>query len=78
VRHLRGQAPYAAWDCLQNDAGLLSEEYDLGGGHMLRNFPQAFSHVGVIITALNLARSVGPSGEPAEREADVQKPARAV
>jgi GH15 family glucan-1,4-alpha-glucosidase len=47
---------------LRNDVGLLSEEYDPVAGRMLGNFPQAFSHVSLVNTARNLARSVGPAG----------------
>lgn len=36
--------------------GLLSEQIDPSTGHLLGNFPQAFSHVGVISSGLNLAR----------------------
>ncbi|MEU9300796.1 glycoside hydrolase family 15 protein [Streptomyces sp. NPDC048269] len=39
-----------------NDVGLLAEEYDPIAGRQLGNFPQAFSHVGLINTALTLAR----------------------
>ncbi|MDO0932042.1 glycoside hydrolase family 15 protein [Streptomyces sp. DG2A-72] len=39
---------------LTNDVGLLSEEYDPVAGHQLGNFPQAFSHVGLVNTALAL------------------------
>lgn len=46
---------------LCNDVGLLAEEYDARDGRMLGNFPQAFSHVGLINTALNLARAVSPA-----------------
>jgi GH15 family glucan-1,4-alpha-glucosidase len=46
---------------LRNDVGLLSEEYDPAARRMLGNFPQAFSHVGLINTARNLARSGGPA-----------------
>ncbi|WP_448953708.1 glycoside hydrolase family 15 protein [Labrys neptuniae] len=48
---------------LCNDVGLLSEEYDPIAGRMLGNFPQAFSHIGLINTALNLARRTGPAEE---------------
>ena len=48
---------------LCNDVGLLSEEYDPVAGRMLGNFPQAFSHIGLISTALNLARIEGPAEE---------------
>jgi GH15 family glucan-1,4-alpha-glucosidase len=43
---------------LRNDVGLLSEEYDPVAGRMLGNFPQAFSHVGLINTAFNLTPHV--------------------
>ncbi|KQS64126.1 glycosyl hydrolase [Rhizobium sp. Leaf371] len=48
---------------LSNDVGLLSEEYDPVAKRMLGNFPQAFSHIGVINTALNLSRRKGPAEE---------------
>jgi GH15 family glucan-1,4-alpha-glucosidase len=37
-----------------NDVGLFAEEYDPNDKRMLGNFPQAFSHVALINTALNL------------------------
>jgi alpha,alpha-trehalase len=37
-----------------NDLGLLSEEIDAHSGELLGNFPQAFSHVGVITAALTI------------------------
>ncbi|MFF9813026.1 glycoside hydrolase family 15 protein [Streptomyces sp. NPDC014006] len=37
-----------------NDVGLLSEEYDPVGRRQLGNFPQAFSHIGLVNTALAL------------------------
>jgi len=49
---------------LRNDVGLLSEEYDSRGKRMLGNFPQAFSHVGLMDTALNLTRH-GPAQQRA-------------
>jgi GH15 family glucan-1,4-alpha-glucosidase len=39
---------------LRNDVGLLSEEYDPEARRLVGNFPQAFSHVGLINTALSL------------------------
>ena len=46
---------------LANDVGLLAEEYDPRDGRMLGNFPQAFSHVGLVNTALNLTEATGPT-----------------
>ncbi len=40
---------------LRNDVGLLSEEYDPGHDRLVGNFPQAFSHVGLVNSAFNLA-----------------------
>ncbi|MEU3250280.1 glycoside hydrolase family 15 protein [Streptomyces sp. NPDC006997] len=37
-----------------NDVGLLSEEYDPVADRQLGNFPQAFSHIGLVNTALAL------------------------
>jgi GH15 family glucan-1,4-alpha-glucosidase len=41
---------------LCNDLGLLAEEYDPGRSRMVGNFPQAFSHVGLVNSAFNLTR----------------------
>ncbi|WP_432753511.1 glycoside hydrolase family 15 protein [Streptomyces sp. JL2001] len=39
---------------LRNDVGLLAEEYDPVTARQLGNFPQAFSHIGLVNTALAL------------------------
>ena len=54
---------------LCNDVGLLSEEYDPKAGRFTGNFPQAFSHVALITTALTLSgeaidRAVPPTPIP--------------
>lgn len=46
---------------LRNDVGLLSEQYDSEAKRFMGNFPQAFSHIGLINTADNLARRHGPA-----------------
>jgi GH15 family glucan-1,4-alpha-glucosidase len=41
---------------LRNDVGLLSEEYDPRTRRLVGNFPQAFTHVALVNSALNLTR----------------------
>ncbi len=53
---------------LCNDVGLLSEEYDAASGRLVGNFPQAFSHLGLVGTAFALAGHEGEDGAgPAPR-----------
>jgi GH15 family glucan-1,4-alpha-glucosidase len=40
-----------------NDVGLMSEEYDPKDRRLIGNFPQAFSHVSLVISAFNLSRA---------------------
>ena len=40
---------------IRNDLGLLSEEYDPHAKRLLGNFPQAFTHVGLVNSAYNLS-----------------------
>ena len=57
---------------LRNDVGLLSEEYDPATGRMVGNFPQAFTHVALVNTALNLTRAKKPVHQRARtRDADL-------
>jgi GH15 family glucan-1,4-alpha-glucosidase len=49
-----------------NDVGLLSEEIDSRSGRQLGNFPQAYSHVGLITSALNLSRRFRPADQRAQ------------
>ena len=41
---------------LVNDVGLLAEEYDPAAKRLVGNFPQAFSHVALVHTGLNLMK----------------------
>lgn len=50
---------------IANDVGLLAEEYDARLGRMVGNFPQAFSHVGLLNTAFNLAHADKPAAQRA-------------
>jgi GH15 family glucan-1,4-alpha-glucosidase len=40
-----------------NDVGLLAEEVDVGGGEMIGNYPQAFSHIGLVNAAWAIAQA---------------------
>jgi hypothetical protein len=68
VRDLRGDRPRA------NHVGLFAEQIDPGNGELLGNFPQAFTHIGLINSALYLAHAEGkelpipaPLGTPEHR-----------
>jgi GH15 family glucan-1,4-alpha-glucosidase len=54
---------------LANDAGLLAEQYDPSARRFLGNFPQAFSHVGLVNTAMNLYQRQKPAEQRAEKKA---------
>ncbi|MET7937316.1 glycoside hydrolase family 15 protein [Streptomyces sp. NPDC005322] len=54
-RHKDARALFERLLSLRNDVGLLAEEYDPAAGRQLGNFPQAFSHIGLVGTALTLA-----------------------
>jgi len=45
---------------LCNDVGLLPEQYSVVDRRFLGNFPQAFSHVGLINAARSLRPQLGP------------------
>ncbi len=54
---------------LRNDVGLLSEQYDPMSQRMLGNFPQAYSHLGLIDSAYNLLAE-GKGGPAQDRASD--------
>src|SRR5262249_1423740 len=57
-----GNALFEKLLALRNDVGLLSEQYDPAARRMLGNFPQAFSHVGLVNSAFNLSPKIkGPA-----------------
>jgi GH15 family glucan-1,4-alpha-glucosidase len=58
---------------LRNDVGLLSEEYYPETNRLMGNFPQVFSHVALVNTALNISRQNSPVDQRA-RPAVPDKP----
>ncbi|SSW67152.1 glycoside hydrolase family 15 protein [Achromobacter agilis] len=54
---------------LRNDLGLLAEEYDVVRRRLVGNFPQGFSHIGLVNTAYNLSGATGPARQRAEQDA---------
>jgi GH15 family glucan-1,4-alpha-glucosidase len=53
---------------VRNDLGLLAEEYDPISGRQLGNFPQAFSHIGLVNSAVNLSRAIAPLSQRTDTE----------
>jgi len=58
-RRGEAEALYQRLVALRNDVGLLAEEWDPVAGRMLGNFPQAFSHTGLVESAMLLSRRGG-------------------
>ncbi len=48
-----------------NDVGLLAEEADPVSGELLGNFPQAFSHIGLVNAAWAISEAERRQGSPA-------------
>jgi GH15 family glucan-1,4-alpha-glucosidase len=64
ARALQGDLAQASYDfehllSFGSDLGLFAEEIDPGTGAALGNFPQAFTHVGLINAAVTIARLLG-------------------
>ena len=53
-RHDDAVACFKGLLALRNDVGLLAEEYDPVAGRQLGNFPQAFTHLALVNTAIVL------------------------
>ncbi|MFN4261051.1 MAG: glycoside hydrolase family 15 protein [Gemmataceae bacterium] len=60
-RRAEAQQVFERLLALRNDVGLLSEEYDTRARRLIGNFPQAFSHVALVNTALNLTHEQRPA-----------------
>jgi GH15 family glucan-1,4-alpha-glucosidase len=62
-RHDDARRMYERLVALSNDVGLLAEEYDTERKQLAGNFPQAFSHVALVTTGLNLDRKPASPAE---------------
>ena len=65
-RHRDATRTFERLLAVRNDVGLLAEGYDTAGQRLAGNFPQAFSHIGLINTAMNLSRRHAPATERGE------------
>jgi GH15 family glucan-1,4-alpha-glucosidase len=70
-RHEEARARFEQLLSIRNDGGLLAEGYDTERRQQASNFPQAFSHIGLMNTAMNLSRQVAPAQERASSTADL-------
>ena len=68
-QHGKAHALFERLLAVRNDLGLLAEEYDPARRRLVGNFPQAFSHVALVNTAMNLTREHKPAEQRAERAA---------
>ena len=57
----RARETFSRAAAFANDVGLLSEEVDPASRELLGNFPQAFSHIGLINAAWAIAQAAGKS-----------------
>jgi GH15 family glucan-1,4-alpha-glucosidase len=73
-RHHDAQRLFERLVGISNDLGLLAEEYDPTARRQLGNFPQAFSHIGLINSAVNLSRAANV--DPVHQRTDTE-PGRA-
>jgi GH15 family glucan-1,4-alpha-glucosidase len=67
-RHDEAVALFERLQSVRNDVGLLAEEYDPQTGRLLGNFPQAFSHIALVNSAITLARTA-PTARGQRRQA---------
>jgi len=58
----RASARFEATIAFANDVGLLAEEVDPRTGELLGNYPQAFSHIGLVNAAWAIAEAIAARG----------------
>jgi GH15 family glucan-1,4-alpha-glucosidase len=64
-RWKEARALFARLIALGNDVGLLSEQYDPRSGRLVGNFPQAFTHVALVNSAVALTGAESPAEQRA-------------
>jgi alpha,alpha-trehalase len=57
-----------------NDVGLLAEEVDPVSGELLGNFPQAFSHTGLVNAAWAISEAERRQKSPADNDSGTSRP----
>ncbi len=67
-RHDEARTLFDRLVALQNDVGLMSEEYDTGSHRLVGNFPQAFSHIAFVNSALHFSNARSPVHERSRPE----------
>jgi GH15 family glucan-1,4-alpha-glucosidase len=58
----RARAIFERAAAFANDVGLLAEQVDADTGELLGNFPQAFSHIGLVNAAWAIAQAETSAG----------------
>ena len=69
-RHEEARRLFDRLTALQNDVGLMSEEYDPVAKRQLGNFPQAFSHIAFVNAAFHFHTSVSSFRERSEERSE--------
>jgi GH15 family glucan-1,4-alpha-glucosidase len=65
----KAQALFDRVVAVANDLGLLAEEFHVGEGRQIGNFPQALTHIALINTAHNLSDAMKPIEKPVMQRA---------
>ncbi|WP_426398627.1 glycoside hydrolase family 15 protein [Ralstonia sp. R-29] len=75
-RHDEARALFIKLLALSNDVGLLAEEYDPRVGRLVGNFPQAFSHIALVNSALTLCAAADHVGQRTGQPGPGAKPVK--
>jgi GH15 family glucan-1,4-alpha-glucosidase len=73
----RARATFERAVAYANDIGLLAEEVDPGGAEMIGNYPQAFSHIGLVNAAWAIAQAEQHRQDQADQAKEERREDRA-